>query len=127
MSSTTVSEETPFRINIPDAVIQSLKAKLALTTFPDELDEAGWTYGVPLANFKRLVARWQDGYDWRKHEKQINDELPQFRRTINVDGFGDLGIHYVHQKSTVKNAIPLLFVHGCESNFKFSRLERTQI
>ncbi|KAF9046361.1 Alpha/Beta hydrolase protein [Panaeolus papilionaceus] len=117
MSSTTVSEETPFRINIPDAVIQSLKAKLALTTFPDELDEAGWTYGVPLANFKRLVARWQDGYDWRKHEKQINDELPQFRRTINVDGFGDLGIHYVHQKSTVKNAIPLLFVHGWPGSF----------
>ncbi|PPR05383.1 hypothetical protein CVT24_007997 [Panaeolus cyanescens] len=117
MSSAVVLEETPFAINVPDTSIQALKEKLALTTFPDELDDAGWSYGVPLSDLKRLVARWKDGYDWRKYEKELNDELPQFIRTIHVDGFGDLGIHYVHQKSKVQNAIPLLFVHGWPGSF----------
>jgi hypothetical protein len=36
-----------------------------------------------------------------------------FTRDIEVEGFGVLNIHYVHQRSKVKSAIPLLFVHGC--------------
>lgn len=82
-----------------------------MARFPDELDGAGWDYGVPLADIKRLVARWRQGYDWRKHEADINT-LPMFTRGIEVDGHGTLEIHYLHQKSRVKNAIPLLFVHG---------------
>ncbi|EEB98496.1 hypothetical protein MPER_01980, partial [Moniliophthora perniciosa FA553] len=63
-------------------------------------------------------SRWKDSYDWKKHEKLLNDELPQFTRDINVDGFGTLNIHYVHKKSQVtENAIPLLFVHGWPGSF----------
>ncbi|KAJ6516988.1 hypothetical protein DFH09DRAFT_846525, partial [Mycena vulgaris] len=46
--------------------------KLKLTTLPDELDGAGWNYGVPLADVKQFVARWRDGYDWRHHEAELN-------------------------------------------------------
>ncbi|KAF9474191.1 alpha/beta-hydrolase [Pholiota conissans] len=109
--------ETPFQIAIPEASLQTLQQKLALTTLPDELDEAGWEYGAPLADIRRLVARWKDGYDWRKHEAQINADLPQFTRDIDVGGFGALNIHYMHQKSTVADAIPLLFVHGWPGSF----------
>ncbi|KAH9037763.1 hypothetical protein EDB84DRAFT_1124766 [Lactarius hengduanensis] len=34
-----------------------------------------------------------------------------------VDGFGELNVHDVHQKSTAKGAIPLLFVHGWPGSF----------
>lgn len=85
-----------------------------MTRFPDELEEAGWAYGSPLKDVQRLVAYWKDGYDWRKQEKLINDSMPQFTEDISVDRFGTLNIHFVHQKSSVKNAIPLLFVHGCK-------------
>jgi pimeloyl-ACP methyl ester carboxylesterase len=30
-----------------------------------------------------------------------------------VDGFGTLNVHYVHKRSALETAIPLLFVHGC--------------
>lgn len=110
-----MSSETPFKLAIPDADLATLKQKLDLARFPDELDGAGWDYGVPLADIKRLVARWRQGYDWRKHEADINT-LPMFTRGIEVDGHGTLEIHYLHQKSRVKNAIPLLFVHGCKSS-----------
>lgn len=107
-------QETPFKIQISDESIQLLKQKLELTRFPDELEDAGRDYGVPLADIQRLVARWRDGYDWRQHERQLNEDLPQFKRDIQVDGFGTLGIHYIHKKSEVSDAIPLLFVHGCK-------------
>ena len=117
MSAQTASEaEVSFKIAVSDEHLSVLQQKLALTTLPDELEDAGWGYGVPLADIRRLVSRWKEGYDWRKHEAQLNAELPQFTRDIEVEGYGTLNIHYVHKKSEIVDAIPLLFVHGCESN-----------
>ncbi|KAJ7302792.1 Alpha/Beta hydrolase protein [Mycena albidolilacea] len=109
--------ELPFNISVSSEQLDALKQRLALTRFPDELDDAGWAYGAPLADIKRLVTRWQDGYDWRKHEALLNAELPQFTRDIAVDGFGTLNVHYVHKRSALKTAIPLLFVHGWPGSF----------
>ncbi|KAF8968914.1 Alpha/Beta hydrolase protein [Flammula alnicola] len=109
--------EKSFKIAVPDASITLLQQKLALSTFPDELEEAGWEYGVPLSDIRRLAARWKEGYDWRKHEALLNDELPQFTRDIDVEGFGSLNVHYVHKKSEIVDAIPLLFVHGWPGSF----------
>ncbi|EGO03311.1 hypothetical protein SERLA73DRAFT_174750 [Serpula lacrymans var. lacrymans S7.3] len=112
-----MAQESEFKIAIPDEKLATLRAKLELTTFPDELEDAGWKYGAPLADVKRLVGRWKDGYDWRKYEKALNDELPMYTRDIDVEGHGSLNIHYVHQKSEVVDAIPLLFVHGWPGSF----------
>ncbi|EAU83969.2 epoxide hydrolase [Coprinopsis cinerea okayama7 len=106
------STETPFTIAIPDSEIDLLRKKLESTRFPDELEEAERDYGVPLADLRRLVEHWRGGYDWRPHEAQLNQEFPQFTRDIEVEGHGTLNIHYVHKKSEVADAIPLLFVHG---------------
>lgn len=104
--------EKPFTLSVPEADLELLRKKLELVRLPDELDGANWDYGAPLADIKRLVTHWKDSYDWRKSESEIN-KLPMFTRDIEVDGHGALNIHYIHQKSEVKNAIPLLFVHGC--------------
>ncbi|OBZ71357.1 putative epoxide hydrolase [Grifola frondosa] len=110
------TSEQPFKISVSDSDIELLHKKLELARLPDELDEAGWEYGVPLTDVQRLIARWKNGFDWRKAEAKIN-ELPQFTRDIEVDGFGTLDIHYIHQKSKVQGAIPLLFVHGWPGHF----------
>lgn len=106
--------ETPFTLTVPDEQIGLLRRKLEVSRLPDELEDAKWDYGVPLEDVKRLAARWQNGFDWRKSEAEIN-ALPQFTRDIEIEGFGTLNIHYVHKKSEVVDAIPLLFVHGCKS------------
>ncbi|KAJ3534885.1 hypothetical protein NMY22_g6724 [Coprinellus aureogranulatus] len=113
----TANEPKPFRISIPDAKLDLLRRKLELTTFPDEPEESGRDYGAPLSDIKRLVARWKDGYDWRTHEAELNAELPQFTQTIAVDGHGELEVHFVHKRSEVGGAIPLLFVHGWPGSF----------
>ncbi|TFK93141.1 alpha/beta-hydrolase [Polyporus arcularius HHB13444] len=110
------SDERPYSISIPHSELDFLKKKLELTRFPDELEGAAWNYGAPLSDIKRLVGHWQDGYDWRKSEAALN-KLPMFTRDIEVEGFGTLNIHYVHQKSDVAGAIPLLFAHGWPGSF----------
>jgi hypothetical protein len=107
------AQESPFKISIPKEKLDLLQQKLALVTFPDELEDSGAKYGAPLKDIQRLVARWKDGFDWRAQEAALNAELPQFTRDIDIDGFGVLNIHYVHKKSEVDGAVPLLFVHGC--------------
>ena len=113
--------EQPFTLAVPDADIEFLRKKLAVSRIPDELEDANWDYGAPLEDIKRLVAKWQNSFDWRKSEAEIN-AIPQFTRDIEVDGFGSLNIHYVHQKSEVVDAIPLLFVHGCECLYCLSKV-----
>ncbi len=110
----TLNSENTFKICIPDTQISLLQQKLALATFPDELDDSGWNYGVPLADIRRLVTHWREKYDWRKAEAALNAEMPQFTKEVAVEGFGSMEVHYVHKKSELEGAIPLLFVHGCK-------------
>ncbi|KAF9267373.1 alpha/beta-hydrolase [Marasmius fiardii PR-910] len=112
-----MSGEVPFKISVTDEQLSLLRKKLDLTTFPDELEDSGWKYGVPLKDIQRLVERWKNGYNWRSEEAKLNAELPQFTRIIYVEGHGSLNIHYVHQRSDVAAAIPLLFVHGWPGSF----------
>ena len=110
------NEEQPFQITVSEEALSLLNRKLRDTRFPDEINEAEWAYGAPLADIRRLTERWRDSYDWRAHERELN-ALPMFTRPIEVQGFGDLSVHYVHQRSSVKGAVPLLFVHGCKWPF----------
>ncbi len=107
----------PFKIAVAESELQKLKTKLGLATLPDEVSfSQDWSYGCPLSDIRRLVNYWKDGYDWRKHEEELN-KMPQFTTIISADGFEDLEIHFAHQKSEKPNAIPLLFCHGCKSVF----------
>ncbi|KAK2053063.1 epoxide hydrolase [Colletotrichum caudatum] len=107
----------PYKIEVPDSQIEELHSKLDLAKFPPsfELTES-WDYGTPASEVKRLAHRWRNGYDWRAAEARLN-ELPQFTTTISVDGFGDLEIHFLHQKSKHPGAVPLLFSHGWPGSF----------
>ncbi len=58
----------PCTISVPDGKLQRLVQKLEATNFPDELEQAGWDYGAPLADVKRLATYWKNEYDWRKQE-----------------------------------------------------------
>ncbi|EGX91580.1 epoxide hydrolase 1 [Cordyceps militaris CM01] len=108
---------SPFQIAVPDAAIAQLWAKLAAASFADrvEFSDDG-NYGAPLSDVQRLAQRWGDGFDWRAQEAALN-KLPQFTTPVEVDGFGTLNIHFLHQRSSNANSIPLLFVHGWPGSF----------
>ncbi|KAL4798898.1 Alpha/Beta hydrolase protein [Aspergillus venezuelensis] len=112
-----------FEIDVPEADLDRLRQKLDTTTFPDELDNAGWDMGVPLDEIKRLTAYWRGGFDWREQERRLNRHFKQFTVSVSVDGFEGLEIHYLHHTSKTPGAIPLLFIHGWPGSF----LEATKL
>ncbi|KAF1993653.1 alpha/beta-hydrolase [Amniculicola lignicola CBS 123094] len=105
-----------FRISVPDSEIQKLRQKLDLASFPSELDEAGWDYGAPLADVKRIATYWRNEFDWRKIEATLNT-LPNYKTLIDVDGFESVETHFLHRKSENPKAIPLIFIHGWPGSF----------
>jgi len=96
----------PFKIHVDDAVLVDLRGRLGRTRWPNELDDTGWEYGVPVGYVKDLVDHWRTKYDWRAEERRLN----QFDQLItHIDG---IDIHFIHQRSKKKNATPLVIVHG---------------
>jgi pimeloyl-ACP methyl ester carboxylesterase len=99
-------ELRPYRVDIPQSDLDDLAGRLSRTRFPDELSDAGWSYGVPLGYVRELVDHWLHGYDWRAHEARIN-EHPQFVTTIDGEQ-----VHFLHVRSPEPDALPLIATHG---------------
>ena len=106
MVTETRSDIRPFRIEIAQTDIDDLRERLARTRWPDELPDAGWDYGIPLAQTRDLAKYWATVYDWRRHEVRLN-EFPQFMTTIDGQN-----VHFIHVRSREANAVPLLLTHG---------------
>ena len=100
-------EIRPFpKINVPQEAIDNLRRRIADTQWPEKETVADSSQGVPLATIQQLARYWATDYDWRKAEAKLN-ALPQFVTTI--DG---LDIHFIHIRSSEKNALPLVISHG---------------
>ncbi|KAH9035720.1 Alpha/Beta hydrolase protein [Lactarius pseudohatsudake] len=106
-----MSVEQPFKIPVPKDALALLNCKLELHSTAGRCQHAEWAYGAPLTDIRRLDSRRRDGYDWRTHEREVS-ALPMLTRTIAVEGFSKLSVHYVHQWSAAKCAISLLPAHG---------------
>jgi pimeloyl-ACP methyl ester carboxylesterase len=101
----------PFAIDVPDSVLDDLRARLERTRWPDELPGTGWDYGSNLDYIKELVEYWRTKFDWRAQEKLINS-FSHFK--TEVDG---LGIHFIHEKGKGPNPMPLIVTHGWPGTF----------
>lgn len=109
----------PFRIAIPQDDVNDLRARLALTRWPEAVPGASWERGVPLDYLRDLAAYWHGGFDWRAQEATLNG-LPQFE--TEIDG---QRIHFVHVRSHATDALPLVLLHGWPGSFvEFARMVR---
>ena len=97
---------TPYRIEVPDALLDDLRIRLRNTRWPESELVDDWSQGAPLQWIKEVCRYWGEGYDWRKREAALN-RFTQF--TTEIDG---LGIHYLHVRSPHAQAMPLIITHG---------------
>ena len=96
----------PFTVEIPEAEIEALRARVAATRWPHKELVDDWSQGVQLAMLQELARYWATDYDWRKCEAELN-ALPQFK--TEIDGLG----HPLHpRQSRHENALPLIITHG---------------
>jgi epoxide hydrolase len=106
MSSTPIR---PYRIDVPQAKLDDLAARLGRTIWPNELagpdGGADGSYGMTNDRVQRLAAHWQS-FDWRALEARLN-AYPQF--VTEIDGED---IHFIHVRSSREDATPLILTHG---------------
>lgn len=115
----TMEDIRPFRIEVPQTVLDDLIDRLRCTRYtdepevqpsdeaaPDGLLPAGWRYGVPVSRVRQLVEHWRTKYDWREVENKLNAH-PQFTTMID-----DQLIHFLHVPSKEPDAVPLILTHG---------------
>ena len=72
---------SPYTVAIPDAVLDDLRQRLALTRWPDQETCDDWSQGMPLAYARELAEYWARDYDWRRCEAELNAR-PQFSTRI---------------------------------------------
>jgi len=101
----------PFSVDVSRQVLDDLKARLKLTRWPDEITGSGWTFGAGLFYMKELIAYWQDHFDWRKIENEIN-AYSNFIADINGHS-----VHFIHVKGKGKRSVPLIITHGWPGSF----------
>ena len=60
---------------------------------------------------RQVCEHWQTTYNWRATERRLN-RLPHYRTMI--DG---LSVHFIHMRSPVADAVPLIMTHGWPGSF----------
>lgn len=114
---TSTERPLPFTIDVPEAVLVDLRERLGRARWPGEVPGSGWEYGSNLAYLRSLVEYWRTAYEWRVHERELN-RFHHYR--ASVDG---LGLHFIHERGSGPNPLPLLILHGWPGSvYEFSQL-----
>jgi pimeloyl-ACP methyl ester carboxylesterase len=95
-----------FRVAVPDEDLDDLRHRLHRTRWPETWGDADWAYGVDGEFCRSLCTYWADDYDWRAHERRLN-ELPQI--VTMIDG---AQLHFLHVQSPEPDAFPIVMTHG---------------
>jgi pimeloyl-ACP methyl ester carboxylesterase len=96
----------PFSVEVPDADLEDLRARIAATRWPERETVDDDSQGVPLGMMQALARYWRTEYDWRACEARLN-ALPNF--VTEIDG---LDIQFIHVRSKHEDALPLIVCHG---------------
>ena len=100
---------TPFKIDIPEVLLEDMRRRLRSTRWADDFGNEQWAYGVERGWLEAMVKYWADDFDWRAQEAAIN-RFPQFKAVI--DG---VPIHFIHVKgkgAPGMKPMPLILTHG---------------
>jgi len=101
----------PFRVKIPQQILDDLHRRIELTRWPDEITGSEWNFGANLSYMKELADYWINKFDWRKTEDEINS-FPNF--IAEIDRYK---IHFMHIRGDGKKSVPLIITHGWPGSF----------
>ena len=96
----------PFKIRVPNKTINEIYSKVKKYPWSNIQDMNGWEHGTNLKYLRKISKYWITKFNWRKQEKKIN----KFSNYLTkVD---DINIHFIKEKGSGSNPIPLLILHG---------------
>jgi pimeloyl-ACP methyl ester carboxylesterase len=107
----------PFKINVSQDVLSDLQQRLKNTRWSYQIEDTGWDAGTDVEYLKDLLNYWQNGYDWRKHERELN-QFAHFKTAVD-----DIGIHFIHVRGKGPDPFPLILTHGYPDSFyRFTKI-----
>ena len=101
----------PFRIDVPEQVLDDLRARLLRARRPRVLKSGSWDGGSDPDYLDELIRYWRTDFDWRRSERELN-HLAHFTARL-----GDANIHFVHETALGVRTAPLLLLHGWPDSF----------
>lgn len=93
-------------IDVPQAELDDLHRRLSTLRWPAGRTVADTSQGPTEEKLRALTDYWRDEYDWRRVESELNGW--GLNRTT-IDG---LDIDFLHIRSPVADATPLILTHG---------------
>jgi pimeloyl-ACP methyl ester carboxylesterase len=100
-----------FSVHISQSVLDDLRSRISNTRWPDEIAGSGWKFGSGLTYMQELAGYWQQKFDWRKVEDEIN-AYPNF--IADIEGYK---IHFLHIRGAGRKSFPLIITHGWPGSF----------
>ncbi len=97
---------TPFRISVPEAVLDHIRRRVAEFPWHEMPEDGGWGYGTNMDYLKELCAYWVDGFDWRAQEARLN-RFAHFRAAA-----AGIDMHFIREEGSGPNPMPLMISHG---------------
>lgn len=76
-----------------------------------------WSDGPPAKTISALAKYWAEDFDWYEVQQKMNSDFSHYTVTIPKTSRYDaeLPLHFVHERSSDENAVPLLLLHGWPS------------
>jgi pimeloyl-ACP methyl ester carboxylesterase len=97
----------PFQVNIDQAAIEDLRARLKHTRWSAEIANSGWEYGANGDYLRTLTEYWQNDFDWRRQEADIN-RFAHYRLEL-TDG---VPVHFIREPGKGPAPLPIVLTHG---------------
>ena len=95
-----------FKSKIKKKYIDDLKNQISNGRIINWSPEKNKNAGLKFKDLKYILNYWKTKFDWKKQEEILN-KFNQYKLKIN-----DVDLHFLHIKSSFKNAKPLMLIHG---------------
>ena len=95
-----------FKSKTHSKILISLKNQIINRRILDWGSEFNDNAGISYKQLNTILKYWGNDFSWEKQEKDLN-KYDQFKITIDK-----IDTHFLHIKSSQKNALPLMLIHG---------------
>ena len=95
-----------FKSKTHSKILISLKNQIINSRILDWGSEFNDNAGISYQQLNAILKYWGNDFSWEKQEKDLN-KYDQFKITIDK-----INTHFLHIKSSQKNALPLMLIHG---------------
>ena len=95
-----------FKSKTHSKILISLKNQIINSRILDWGSEFNDNAGISYKQLNTILKYWGNDFSWEKQEKDLN-KYDQFKITIDK-----INTHFLHIKSSQKNALPLMLIHG---------------